>query len=98
MTPGFSDILTEKKTAHGVCLPPTRGLGARLGRAGCAADQIAEIFAVEFCPYQPLDADPVFAVVSKKHVAICKLSREHILKTGMVKTIKLLRDDDVSEE
>jgi polycomb protein EED len=29
-------------------------------------------------------------------VAICKLSREHILKTGMVKTIKLLRDDDDS--
>jgi hypothetical protein len=27
-----------------------------------------EIFAVEFCPYQPLEADPVFAVVSKKHV------------------------------
>jgi polycomb protein EED len=59
-------------------------------------DSTREIFAVEFCPYQPLDADPVFAVVSKKHVAICKLSREHILKTGMVKTIKLLRDDDDS--
>lgn len=27
-----------------------------------------EFFDVKFCPYQPLDRDPVFAAVSKKHV------------------------------
>ncbi|GJC93919.1 WD repeat domain-containing protein [Colletotrichum higginsianum] len=27
----------------------------------------AEFFDVKFCPYQPLDASPIFAAVSKKH-------------------------------
>lgn len=38
----------------------------------CRADEFStlEIFAVEFCPYQPLNCDPVFAVVSKKHVCL----------------------------
>jgi polycomb protein EED len=29
----------------------------------------AEFFDVKFCPYQPLDCDPVFAAVSKKHAS-----------------------------
>lgn len=29
----------------------------------------AEFFDVKFCPYQPLDRDPVFAAVSKKHAS-----------------------------
>ncbi|KAF5025192.1 hypothetical protein F66182_2768 [Fusarium sp. NRRL 66182] len=29
-----------------------------------------EFFDVKFCPYQPLDAAPVFAAVSKKHVSL----------------------------
>lgn len=29
-----------------------------------------EFFDVKFCPYQPLDCDPVFAAVSKKHVSL----------------------------
>lgn len=30
----------------------------------------AEFFDVKFCPYQPLDASPIFAAVSKKHVSV----------------------------
>ncbi|KAG9497817.1 hypothetical protein J7337_010688 [Fusarium musae] len=30
-------------------------------------DNVAEFFDVKFCPYQPLDAQPVFAAISKKH-------------------------------
>ncbi|KAI6770887.1 hypothetical protein HG531_009742 [Fusarium graminearum] len=30
-------------------------------------DNCAEFFDVKFCPYQPLDAPPVFAAISKKH-------------------------------
>ncbi|KAF9770408.1 hypothetical protein IL306_012062 [Fusarium sp. DS 682] len=38
-------------------------------------DNVAEFFDVKFCPYQPLDAQPVFAAISKKHVVICTLSQ-----------------------
>ncbi|CAI6095476.1 unnamed protein product [Clonostachys chloroleuca] len=55
---------------------------------------VGEVFAVKFCPYQPMDADPVFAAVSKKHVAICKLWKDYNSGTSVFKTIKLIRDDD----
>lgn len=32
-------------------------------------DPVPEFFDVKFCPYQPLNARPVFAAVSKKHVS-----------------------------
>ncbi|KAH8719045.1 Polycomb protein esc [Beauveria bassiana] len=32
-------------------------------------DDVPEFFDVKFCPYQPLDCDPVFAAVSKKHAS-----------------------------
>ena len=28
-----------------------------------------EFFDVKFCPFHPLDCDPVFAAISKKHVS-----------------------------
>lgn len=34
----------------------------------------AEFFDVKFCPFQPLDCDPVFAAVSKKHVSRARCS------------------------
>ncbi|KAJ4864512.1 WD domain, g-beta repeat domain-containing protein [Trichoderma breve] len=56
-------------------------------------DNIAEFFDVKFCPYQPLDHEPVFAAISKKHVVICRLTKD----TGDVNpchVINVIRDDD----
>jgi polycomb protein EED len=48
-------------------------------------DNVAEFFDVKFCPYQPLDAPPVFAAISKKHVSPpwiqLTLSRQHLTLT-----------------
>lgn len=43
-----------------------------------------EFFDVKFCPYQPLDRDPVFAAVSKKHASG---RRKQSIKNGPELTI-----------
>ncbi|RBQ70180.1 hypothetical protein VDGD_21526 [Verticillium dahliae] len=55
-------------------------------------DNVPEYFAVQFCPYQPVDADPVFAAVSKKHVLLCRLTASD--DTQPYTIIKVIRDDD----
>ncbi|KAG7113345.1 Polycomb protein eed-B like [Verticillium longisporum] len=55
-------------------------------------DNVPEYFAVQFCPYQPVDADPVFAAVSKKHVLLCRLTAND--DTQPYTIIKVIRDDD----
>ncbi|KAK4065711.1 uncharacterized protein Triagg1_8480 [Trichoderma aggressivum f. europaeum] len=52
-----------------------------------------EFFDVKFCPYQPLDHEPVFAAISKKHIVICRLTKD----TGDANpchVINVIRDDD----
>ncbi|KAJ3474017.1 hypothetical protein NLG97_g10028 [Lecanicillium saksenae] len=72
-------------------------------------DDVAEFFDVKFCPYQPLDYDPVFAAVSKKHargsqsplisradqiqVVICKLSPD-TGDSNPCSILTIIRDDD----
>ncbi|PNH34054.1 hypothetical protein BJF96_g2444 [Verticillium dahliae] len=58
-------------------------------------DNVPEYFAVQFCPYQPVDADPVFAAVSKKHVLLCRLTASD--DTQPYTIIKVIRDDDDKE-
>ncbi|KAF5635182.1 hypothetical protein F25303_8553 [Fusarium sp. NRRL 25303] len=55
-------------------------------------DNVAEFFDVKFCPYQPLDAQPVFAAISKKHVVICTLS--HTADNNPCEVLSVIRDDD----
>ncbi|KAK7423774.1 hypothetical protein QQZ08_008929 [Neonectria magnoliae] len=57
-------------------------------------DNVAEFFDVKFCPYQPLDCDPIFAAVSKKHVVICRLSQSSG-DANPCEIITVIRDDDV---
>jgi polycomb protein EED len=56
-------------------------------------DNVAEFFDVKFCPYQPLDQDPVFAAVSKKHIVLCRLSHNSG-DSNPCKVIGVIRDDD----
>ncbi|KAH8127255.1 WD40 repeat-like protein [Trichoderma asperelloides] len=56
-------------------------------------DNIAEFFDVKFCPYQPLDHEPVFAAISKKHVIICRLTKDPN-ETNPCQVINVIRDDD----
>jgi hypothetical protein len=56
-------------------------------------DNVAEFFDVKFCPYQPLDAAPVFAAISKKHVVICTLSQTS--DSNPCEVLSVIRDDDV---
>ncbi|KAF4952384.1 hypothetical protein FGADI_6816 [Fusarium gaditjirri] len=60
-------------------------------------DNVAEFFDVKFCPYQPLDAQPVFAAISKKHaslpsVVICTLSQT--ADNNPCEVLSVIRDDD----
>ncbi|CAM1511124.1 Fc.00g086370.m01.CDS01 [Cosmosporella sp. VM-42] len=55
-------------------------------------DNVAEFFDAKFCPYQPLDRDPIFAAVSKKHVVICRLSQNG--DSNPCEVISVIRDDD----
>lgn len=57
-------------------------------------DNVAEFFDVKFCPYQPLDCDPIFAAVSKKHVVICRLSQSSG-DANPCEIVSVIRDDDV---
>ncbi|KAF4512975.1 hypothetical protein G6O67_000298 [Ophiocordyceps sinensis] len=56
-------------------------------------DNVAEFFDVKFCPYQPLDCDPVFAAVSKKHVVLCRLP-QNSGDANPCEVIKVIRDGD----
>ncbi|PHH75875.1 hypothetical protein CDD83_4347 [Cordyceps sp. RAO-2017] len=56
-------------------------------------DSVAEFFDVKFCPFQPLDRDPVFAAVSKKHIVICRLS-QNSGDANPCEIISVIRDDD----
>jgi polycomb protein EED len=56
-------------------------------------DNVAEFFDVKFCPYQPLDQDPIFAAVSKKHVVLCRISN-NAGDSNPCKVISVIRDDD----
>ncbi|KAL7926349.1 WD40 repeat-like protein [Trichoderma austrokoningii] len=56
-------------------------------------DNIAEFFDVKFCPYQPLDHEPVFAAISKKHVIICRLTKDPS-EANPCQVINVIRDDD----
>ncbi len=47
-------------------------------------EHCVEFFDVKFCPYQPLDRDPVFAAVSKKHASG---RRKQSIKNGHELTI-----------
>ncbi|KAF7543260.1 hypothetical protein G7Z17_g10878 [Cylindrodendrum hubeiense] len=58
-------------------------------------DNVAEFFDVKFCPYQPLDCDPIFAAVSKKHVVICKLSQSSG-DANPCEIVSVIRDDDLN--
>ncbi|KAJ6784981.1 hypothetical protein PWT90_08127 [Aphanocladium album] len=51
-------------------------------------DDVAEFFDVKFCPYQPLDCDPVFAAV-----VICRLS-SHTGDSNPCSILSIIRDDD----
>ncbi|ODA78496.1 hypothetical protein RJ55_05877 [Drechmeria coniospora] len=53
----------------------------------------AEFFDVKFCPFQPLDCDPVFAAISKKHIIICKLA-QNSGDANPLEVINIIRDDD----
>ncbi|PWI70682.1 hypothetical protein PCL_13081 [Purpureocillium lilacinum] len=52
-----------------------------------------EFFDVKFCPFQPLDCDPVFAAISKKHIVLCRLS-QNSGDANPCEVIKIIRDDD----
>ncbi|KAG8414292.1 hypothetical protein J3459_014885 [Metarhizium acridum] len=54
---------------------------------------LPEFFDIKFCPYQPLDCDPVFAAVSKKHIVVCKLSPS-TGESNPCDIINIIRDDD----
>ncbi|PNY23968.1 Polycomb protein esc [Tolypocladium capitatum] len=56
-------------------------------------DNVAEFFDVKFCQFQPLDCNPVFAAVSKKHVVICRLSQT-AGDANPCDVINVIRDDD----
>lgn len=56
-------------------------------------DNVAEFFDVKFCPFQPLDCDPVFAAISKKHIVLCRLS-QNSGDANPCEVIKIIRDDD----
>ncbi|KAH6607893.1 WD40 repeat-like protein [Trichoderma cornu-damae] len=56
----------------------------------------SQFFDVKFCPYQPLDHEPVFAAISKKHVVICRLTKDTD-DVNPCHVINVLRDDDVSD-
>ncbi|KND86862.1 Polycomb protein esc [Tolypocladium ophioglossoides CBS 100239] len=56
-------------------------------------DNVAEFFDVKFCPFQPLDCDPVFAAVSKKHIVIFRLS-QNSGDANPCDVINVIRDDD----
>ncbi|KAI5466563.1 WD40-repeat-containing domain protein [Mariannaea sp. PMI_226] len=56
-------------------------------------DDVAEFFDVKFCPYQPLDCDPIFAAVSKKHVVLCRISHTSG-EANPCEIIGIIRDDD----
>ncbi|KAJ2982075.1 hypothetical protein NQ176_g1625 [Zarea fungicola] len=51
-------------------------------------DNVAEFFDVKFCPYQPLDCDPVFAAV-----VLCKLSSD-TGDSNPCSVLAIIRDDD----
>ncbi|KAH7626218.1 WD40-repeat-containing domain protein [Sordaria sp. MPI-SDFR-AT-0083] len=53
-----------------------------------------EFFDVKFYPYNPPGAPPVFAIASKKHVIICRISQNADSSTNPVEVLKLIRDDD----
>ncbi|KAF4446487.1 hypothetical protein F53441_9891 [Fusarium austroafricanum] len=55
-------------------------------------DNVAEFFDVKFCPYQPLDAAPIFAAISKKHVVLCTLSQT--ADGNPCEVLSVIRDDD----
>ncbi|KAE9566999.1 hypothetical protein CGMCC3_g16869 [Colletotrichum fructicola] len=56
-------------------------------------DPVPEFFDVKFCPYQPLNARPVFAAVSKKHIVICRLTATAD-DLNPCEIISIIRDDD----
>ncbi|KAF4773488.1 WD domain-containing protein [Colletotrichum scovillei] len=56
-------------------------------------DPVPEFFDVKFCPYQPLDARPVFAAVSKKHIIVCRLTAAAD-DSNPCEIISIIRDDD----
>ncbi|KGQ09357.1 Polycomb protein esc [Beauveria bassiana D1-5] len=51
-------------------------------------DDVPEFFDVKFCPYQPLDCDPVFAAV-----VVCKLSSDNG-DSNPCSILSVIRDDD----
>ena len=55
----------------------------------------AEFWDAKFCPYQPLNQDPVFAAISMKHIVICKVS-SHAGDVNPCQVISVIRDEDVS--
>ncbi|TDZ16591.1 Polycomb protein esc [Colletotrichum orbiculare MAFF 240422] len=56
-------------------------------------DTVPEFFDVKFCPYQPLDATPIFAAVSKKHIIVCRLTSTAD-DSNPCEIISIIRDDD----
>ncbi|KAL0944209.1 embryonic ectoderm development protein [Colletotrichum truncatum] len=56
-------------------------------------DTVPEFFDVKFCPYQPLDARPIFAAVSKKHIVVCRLTATAD-DSNPCEIISIIRDDD----
>ncbi|KAK3956183.1 WD40-repeat-containing domain protein [Pseudoneurospora amorphoporcata] len=53
-----------------------------------------EFFDVKFYPYNPPGAPPIFAITSKKHVIICRITQNADSSTNPVEVLKLIRDDD----
>lgn len=70
-----SKLLDNGDTVSGMVLPIPSALASKISKSNL------EFFAVKFCPYQPLNADPVFAAVSKKHVSC---NPPNILKSTLI--------------
>ncbi|KAL3962944.1 hypothetical protein ACCO45_004467 [Purpureocillium lilacinum] len=52
-----------------------------------------EFFDIKFCPFQPLNCDPVFAALSTRNIFLCRLSRDS-RDTNPCGMINIIRDDD----
>ncbi|KAH6681139.1 WD40-repeat-containing domain protein [Plectosphaerella plurivora] len=57
-------------------------------------DRVPEYFDVQFCPFQPMHQDPIFAAVSKKHVLVCRISDTGDESSNPCSIIRVIRDAD----
>lgn len=54
-----------------------------------------EFFDVKFYPYGSVDAPPVFAATSKKHIVVCRLSQVKTKDVNPCDIVQVIRDADI---